>query len=232
MEARNQFLQMAKQDPRLKNVRPNGLDDVSEYKVDIDWEKAGALGVPIDSIHNTISSAFGGYYVNDFVRTGKTKKVYIQADAPYRMLPEHINRLYVRNKDGKMTPFSSLASGKWIYGSPKLERYNAFPSINIWGEPAEGRSSGEAMKAMEEIVSKLPHGLGFDWTGLSYQERLATGQAPLLYGFSLFMIFLALAALYESWTIPITNLILLPLVYLVLQWQRGYLVLRMMFTFR
>ncbi|WP_038065280.1 efflux RND transporter permease subunit, partial [Thermodesulfovibrio thiophilus] len=116
----------------------------------------------------------------------------------------------VRNKDGKMTPFSSLASGKWIYGSPRLERYNAFPSINIWGEPAEGRSSGEAMKAMEEIVSKLPQGIGFDWTGLSYQERLATGQAPLLYGFSLFMIFLALAALYESWTIPITNLILLP----------------------
>ena len=210
MEARNQFLQMAKQDPRLKNVRHNGLDDVSEYKVDIDWEKAGALGVPIDSIHNTISSAFGGYYVNDFVRTGKTKKVYIEADAPYRMLPEHINRLYVRNKDGKMTPFSSVASGKWIYGSPRLERYNAFPSINIWGEPAEGRSSGEAMKAMEEIVSKLPHGIGFDWTGLSYQERLATGQAPLLYGFSLFMIFLALAALYESWTIPITNMILLP----------------------
>jgi len=210
MEARNQLLYMANQDPRLKNVRPNGLDDIPEFKVDIDWEKAGALGVPITTIHNTVSAAFGSAYVNDFIKGGRVKRVFVQADTPYRMLPEDMNRLYVRNNEGKMVPFSSIADGKWIYGSPRLERYNAFPSINIWGEPSSGHSSGEAMKAMEEIVSKLPKGIGYAWTGLSYQEKLATGQAPILYAFSVFVIFLCLAALYESWTIPITNLILLP----------------------
>lgn len=211
MEARNQFLYMANQDPRLKNVRPNGLDDIPEYKVDIDWERAGALGVPITSINNTISAAFGSSYVNDFIKGGRVKRVYVQADIPYRMLPEDMNRLYVRNNEGKMVPFSSFASGRWIYGSPRLERYNGFPSLNIWGEPAKGHSSGEAMKAVEEIISKLPKGVGYSWTGSSYQEKLATGQAPILYAFSVFAIFLCLAALYESWTIPITNLILLPL---------------------
>ncbi|WP_141266078.1 efflux RND transporter permease subunit [Thermodesulfovibrio sp. Kuro-1] len=211
MEARNQFLYLANQDRRLKNVRPNGMDDIPEYKVDIDWQKAGALGVPITSINNTISAAFGSSYVNDFIKGGRVKRVYVQADTPYRMLPEDMNRLYVRNNDGKMVPFSSFASGRWIYGSPRLERYNGFPSMNIWGEPATGTSSGEAMKAVEEIVSKLPKGVGYAWTGSSYQERLATGQAPILYAFSVFVIFLCLAALYESWTIPITNLILLPL---------------------
>jgi len=211
MEARNQLLYMANQDSRLKNVRPNGLNDITEYKVDIDWEKAGALGIPITSIHNTLSVAFGSAYVNDFVRGGRVKRVFVQSDTPYRMLPEDMNRLYVRNKEGKMVPFSSIASGRWIYGSPRLERYNAFSSINIWGEPATGKSSGEAMKAMEELASKLPKGIGYAWTGLSYQERLATGQAPVLYAFSVFVIFLCLAALYESWTIPITNLVLLPL---------------------
>jgi HAE1 family hydrophobic/amphiphilic exporter-1 len=211
MEARNQLLYMANQDPRLKNVRPNGMDDIPEYKVDIDWERAGTLGLPITTINNTISAAFGSAYVNDFIQGGRVKRVFVQADTPYRMLPEDMNRLYVRNKEGRMVPFSSFASGKWIYGSPKLERYNAFPSINIWGEPAKGKSSGDAMKAMEEIVSKLPKGISHAWTGLSYQEKLATGQAPILYAFSIFVIFLCLAALYESWTIPITNLLLLPL---------------------
>jgi len=211
MEARNQLLYMANQDTRLKNVRPNGLDDIPQYKVDIDWQKAGALGVPITSIHNTISAAFGSAYVNDFVKDGRVKRVFVQADTSYRMLPEDLNRLYVRNNEGKMVPFSSIADGRWVYGSPRLERYNAFPSINIVGEAASGHSSGEAMKAIEEIVSKLPKGIGYAWTGLSYQEKLATGQAPILYAFSVFVIFLCLAALYESWTIPITNLILLPL---------------------
>lgn len=211
MEARNKLLYMANQDPRLKNVRPNGMDDIPEYKVDVDWEKAGALGVPITSINNTISAAFGSAYVNDFIKGGRVKRVFVQADIPYRMLPEDMNRLYVRNNEGKMVPFSSVASGRWIYGSPKLERYNAFPSMNIWGEPAKGYSSGDAMKAMEEIISKLGKGIGYAWTGLSYQEKLATGQAPILYAFSVFVIFLCLAALYESWTIPITNLVLLPL---------------------
>jgi HAE1 family hydrophobic/amphiphilic exporter-1 len=211
MAARNQLLGMAAQDPRLIRVRPNGMEDVPEYRIDVDWDKAGALGVPISSIHNTITAAFGSAYVNDFIQAGRVKRVFVQADAPYRMLPNDLKKLYVRNSMGKMVPFSSIASGRWTMGSPKLERFNAFPSINIWGEPAPGKSSGEAMQAMEEIVSKLPQGIGFDWTGLSYQERMATSQGPLLYAFSIFVIFLCLAALYESWPIPIAILLTLPL---------------------
>jgi hydrophobe/amphiphile efflux-1 (HAE1) family protein len=211
MAARNQLLGMAAQDPRLTKVRPNGMEDVPEYIIDVDWDKAGALGVPISSIHSTIAAAFGGSYVNDFIQGGRVKRVYIQADAPYRMLPEDLSKLYMRNTEGKMVPFSSFATGSWTQGSPQLERYNAFPSMNIQGEPAEGRSSGEAMAAMEEIAAKLPEGIGFDWTGLSYQERMAGSQAPLLYAFSIFVIFLCLAALYESWPIPISILMTLPL---------------------
>ncbi len=211
MAARNQLLGMAAKDPRLVRVRPNGMDDVAEYHIDVDWDKAGAQGVPISSIHSTISAAFGSAYVNDFIQAGRVKRVYVQADAPYRMLPSDLDKLYVRNNKGEMVPFSSFASGKWTTGSPKLERYNAFSSINIWGEPAPGRSSGEAMEAMEEIVAKLPQGIGYDWTGLSYQERMAGSQAPLLYAFSIFVIFLCLAALYESWPIPISILMTLPL---------------------
>ena len=209
--ARNQLLGMAAQDPRLIRVRPNGMEDVPEYHIDVDWEKAGAQGVSITSIHNTIAAAFGSAYVNDFIQAGRVKRVYVQADIPYRMLPKDLEKLYVRNSQGKMVPFSSFASGHWTYGSPKLERYNGFPSINIWGEPAPGRSSGEAMAAMEEFISKLPKGIGFDWTGLSYQERMATAQGPILYAFSIFVIFLCLAALYESWPIPIAIMLCLPL---------------------
>jgi HAE1 family hydrophobic/amphiphilic exporter-1 len=177
----------------------------------VDWEKAGALGVPITSIHDSISGAFGSAYVNNFIQGGRVKRVYIQADAPYRMLPKDIEKLYVRNSAGKMVPFSSFASSHWTSGSPKLERFNGFPSMNIWGEPAPGRSSGDAMKAMEDMVSKLPQGIGFEWTGLSYQERAASSQAPLLYAFSILVIFLCVAALYESWPIPIANMLMLPL---------------------
>jgi HAE1 family hydrophobic/amphiphilic exporter-1 len=211
MAIRNQLLGMAAQDPRLTKVRPNGLEDVPEYRIDVDWEKAGAMGVPIDRIHQSISAAFGSAYVNDFIHRGRVKRVYVQADAPYRMLPEDLERLYVRNTEGKMVPFSSFASGHWRKGPPKLERFNGFPSINIWGEPAEGRSSGEAMAAMEDFVARLPQGTGYDWTGLSYQERMAGSQAPLLYAFSIFVIFLCLAALYESWPIPLSILLTLPL---------------------
>jgi len=211
MAARNQLLGMAAQDPRLVRVRPNGMEDVPEYRIDVDWDKAGAMGVSISSIHNTISSAFGSAYVNDFIQAGRVKRVFVQADTPYRMLPKDLEKLYVRNHEGKMVPFSSFASGRWSFGSPKLERYNGFSSINIWGEPAPGRSSGEAMAAMEEIAAKLPPGTGFDWTGLSYQERMATAQGPILYAFSIFAIFLCLAALYESWPIPISILMTLPL---------------------
>jgi HAE1 family hydrophobic/amphiphilic exporter-1 len=211
MEARNQLLGMAMQDPRVTRVRPNGIDDVPQYYIDVDWNKAGALGVPITSIHTTLSAAFGSSYVNDFVQAGRIKKVYAQADAPYRMMPQDLEKLYIRNNVGKMVPFSSVASSRWSTGSPKLERYNAFPSINIWGEPAPGHSTGEAMAAMEEFTAKLPQGIGFDWTGLSYQERMATAQGPILYAFSIFVIFLCVAALYESWTIPFVNLLMLPL---------------------
>jgi hydrophobe/amphiphile efflux-1 (HAE1) family protein len=211
MAARNQLLGMAAQDPRLVRVRPNGMEDVAEYHIDVDWDKAGALGIPISSIHNTIAAAFGSAYVNDFIQAGRVKKVFAQADAPYRMLPKDLEKLYVRNSVGKMVPFASFASGRWALGSPKLERYNAFPSINIWGEPAPGRSTGEAMNVMEELAARLPQGIGFDWTGLSYQERVATAQGPLLYAFSIFVIFLCVAALYESWTIPFVNLLMLPL---------------------
>jgi hydrophobe/amphiphile efflux-1 (HAE1) family protein len=211
MAARNQLLAMAAKDPRVTRVRPNGLEDTSQYKIDIDWKKAGALGVPISAIHNTISTSFGSAYVNDFIKSGRVKHVDIQADAPYRMLPSDLEKLYVRNNAGKMVPYSAFASGHWAYGSPKLERFNAFPSIEIWGEPAPGRSSGEAMQAMEEFASKLPKEIGFDWTGISYQERQAGTQAAPLYVFSILIIFLCVAALYESWTVPIAILLALPL---------------------
>ena len=224
MAARNQFLGLASGDPRLRTVRPNGLEDVPEYRVDVDWDRAGALGVPITAIHNTISAAFGGAYVNDFIQAGRVKRVYAQADAPFRMLPEDLTRLYVRNTEGKMVPLSAFASSHWVYGPSRLERFNGFPSFNIWGEPAPGKSSGDAMLAMEETVSKLPAGLGFDWTGLSYQERMASAQGPILYAFSILVIFLCVAALYESWPIPLANLLMLPLGALgatVAIWLRG-----------
>ena len=211
MAARNQMLGLAAQDPRLVRVRPSGLEDVTQYRIDVDWEKAGALGVPISSIHHTIAAAFGGAYVNDFIQGGRVKRVYAQADAPYRMLPNDLERLYVRNAAGTMTPFTSFATGHWFQGAPLLERFNSFPALNIWGEPAPGKSSGEAMAAMEEIVAKLSKGVGYDWTGISYQERMAKAQTGILYAFSIIVIFLCLAALYESWTIPITILLALPL---------------------
>ena len=209
--ARNQLLGMAAQDSRLVRVRPNGMEDTAEYHVEIDWDKAGVLGVPISTIHNTISASFGGAFVNNFIQSGRVKKVYLQADAPHRMLPTDLEKLQVRNTQGKMVPFTAFASSRWVQGSPKLERYNAFPSVNIWGEPAPGHSTGDAMKAMEELAARLPQGIGYEWTGLSYQERMASSQAPILYAFSFFVIFLCLAALYESWPIPIAILLTLPL---------------------
>jgi len=210
-EAQNQLLGMAARDPRLARVRPNGMSDVPQYKVDIDWEKAGSLGVPVRSVQSYLSTAFGSAYIGNFVQGGRVKRVFAQADAPFRMLPGDLNRLYIHNPKGGLVPLSALASGRWIYGSPRLERYNSFPAMNIQGEPAAGRSSGEAMKAMEEIVEKLPAGVGSEWTGLSYQQRMSESQTGLLYAFSVLAIFLVLAALYESWTVPITILFALPL---------------------
>jgi len=211
MTARNQFLGMAMQDKRLANVRPNGMEDVPQFRVDVDWEKAGTLGLPISSIHNTLSAAFGSAYVNNFIQAGRVKRVYVQADAPYRRLPSDLEKIYVRNTAGKMVPFASFASTRWTTGSPRLERFNGFASMNIQGEPAPGRSTGEAMRAFEEIVSKLPQGIGYDWQGVSYQEQMASTQKAPLYAFSILVIFLCLAALYESWPIPIAILLVLPL---------------------
>lgn len=211
MQARLQLLVEASRDPRLTSVRPNGMADVIQHKVNIDWDKSGALGVPVSSIQSAISTAFGSAYVNDFIQGGRVKRVYVQADAPFRMLPHDLDRLYVRNNAGGMVPVSALASGEWFYDSPQLERYNGFPALNFLGEPAPGKSSGDAMKAMEEITARLPKGIGHEWTGLSFQERMAESQTGLLYAFSILAIFLVLAALYESWTIPISILLALPL---------------------
>jgi HAE1 family hydrophobic/amphiphilic exporter-1 len=213
MEAREQLLDMARRDPRLspRTVRANGLEDVPEYRVDVNWDKAGAQGVPINAIHTTIATAFGSAYVNNFVQSERVKKVFVQADSPFRKSENDLNKLYVRNNTGKMVPYSSFATGRWSYASPRRERYNGFPSLNIVAEAAPGYSSGDAMKVMEELVEKLPGGFGSDWTGLSYQERMATAQGPVLYAFSILVIFLCVAALYESWTIPFVNLLMLPL---------------------
>lgn len=211
INARNQLLGMAAQDKRLANVRPNGMEDVPEFRVDVDWEKAGALGLNLNSVHSTLASAFGSAYVNNFIHAGRVKRVYVQSDSKYRSIPSDLDKLYVRNNEGKMVPFASFSTTRWSMGAPRLERFNGFSSVNIWGEPAPGHSSGEAMKAMEEIVAKLPQGFGYDWQGLSYQERQSSSQTGLLYAFSIFVIFLCLAALYESWPIPIAVLLVLPL---------------------
>ena len=211
MDARLQLMVQAMRDPRLTSVRPNGMPDQAEHKVDIDWEKAGTLGVSVPAVQRSISVAFGSAYVNDFIQGGRVHRVYVQADAPYRMLPEDLKNLYVRNTVGGMVPVSALASGRWTYASPRLERYNGFPALNFQGEAAPGRSTGDAMKAMEEISMKLSQGIGYEWTGLSYQEQLSRQQTGLLYAFSILAIFLVLAALYESWSIPISILLALPL---------------------
>ena len=211
MAARNQLLGMAAQDPGLVRVRPNGMEDVPEYHIDVDWDKAGAQGVPISSVNTALAAAMGSAYVNDFIQNGRVKRVFVQAEAPYRQTPRDLDDLYVRNNRGEMVPFSALASGHWTLGSPLLERYNGFPSINIWGEPAPGHSSGEAMDTMEELTRKLPAGYDFAWTGLSYQERMASSRTGLLYAFSIFVVFLTLAALYESWSIPLAVLATMPL---------------------
>lgn len=211
-QARNQLMGMvAKHPDLLVRVRPNGLEDTAQFKLDVDQEKAQALGVSLSDINETISAALGGYYVNDFIDRGRVKKVYVQADAKFRMLPEDINNLYVRSANGEMVPFSTFSSAHWIYGSPRLERYNGMPSMELLGEAAPGRSTGEAMALMESLAEKLPNGIGHDWTGMSYQERLSGNQAPALYAISLIVVFLCLAALYESWSIPFSVMLVVPL---------------------
>ncbi|WP_313396775.1 multidrug efflux RND transporter permease subunit AcrB [Atlantibacter hermannii] len=211
-QARNQLLgEVAKHPDLLAGVRPNGLEDTPQYKIDIDQEKAQALGVSISDINTTLGAAWGGSYVNDFIDRGRVKRVYVMSEAKYRMLPEDINNWYVRNADGQMVPFSSFSTAHWEYGSPRLERYNGLPSMEILGQAVPGKSTGEAMNMMEELASKLPTGIGYDWTGMSFQERLSGNQAPALYAISLIVVFLCLAALYESWSIPFSVMLVVPL---------------------
>ncbi|HCR3981766.1 TPA: multidrug efflux RND transporter permease subunit AcrB [Kluyvera georgiana] len=211
-QARNQLFGMIAQHPDvLTGVRPNGLEDTPQFKIDIDQEKAQALGVSISDINTTLGTAWGGSYVNDFIDRGRVKKVYLMSEAKYRMLPEDIGKWYVRGSDGQMVPFSAFSTSRWEYGSPRLERYNGLPSMEILGQAAEGKSTGEAMNLMEELAGKLPAGIGYDWTGMSYQERLSGNQAPALYAISLIVVFLCLAALYESWSIPFSVMLVVPL---------------------
>jgi multidrug efflux pump len=211
MEARNQLLGMAMKNTKLIAVRPNGQDDSPQFKLDIDDVRAGALGVPLADVNTVLATAWGSSYVNDFIQNGRVKKVYLQSEARYRMLPEDINGWYIRNKNGEMVPVSAFATARWQHGSPRLERYNGIPSVEIMGQAAPGVSTGEAMAEMEQMVANLPAGIGYEWTGLSYEEKNAGAQAPALYAISLLVVFLAVAALYESWTIPFVNLLMLPL---------------------
>ncbi|MDR0218840.1 MAG: efflux RND transporter permease subunit [Enterobacteriaceae bacterium] len=214
-KARNELLAMAAQHPDvLQGVRPQGQEDTQQYHFYIDQEKAEALGVAIADINTTLSTMFGGTYVNDFIDRGRVKSVYIQADAPFRMLPKDISKLYIRNHYDKMVPFSAFidtSKNPWIYGSPRLERYNGLPSMEIVGEAVPGKSTGEAMALMEKLAAKLPQGISYDWTGMSYQERLSGNQAPALYALSMIVVFLCLAALYESWSIPFSVILVVPL---------------------
>ncbi len=211
MNARNQLLGMAAQNPKLTGVRPNGLSDVPEFKINIDSEKASALGVSLDDINSTLSIAWGSAYVNDFIDRGRIKRVYLQADANYRMDPEDLEKWFVRNNDGDMVAFSAFSSMEWNYGSPKLERFNGISSVNIKGSPAPGVSSGEAMAEAQKLVKQLPPGFALEWSGLSYEEQEAGSQAPMLYTLSIIVVFLCLAALYESWSIPFAVLLVVPL---------------------
>lgn len=224
MAARDTLLDLAAKDERLTRVRHNGLDDSPQLQIDIDQRKAQALGVAIDDINNTLQTAWGSSYVNDFMDRGRVKKVYVQSAAPYRMLPDDINLWYVRNSSGTMVPFSAFATSRWQTGSPRLERYNGYSAVEIIGEAAPGISTGTAMAIMEDLTRQLPNGFGLDWTAMSYQERLSGAQAPALYAISLLVVFLCLAALYESWSIPFSVMLVVPLGVigaLLATWMRG-----------
>ena len=212
MQARNQLLATLGNDKRLVAVRPNGMEDTPEFRLEIDPHKAQALGLSMADINDTFSAAWGSSYVNDFIDKGRVKKVMLQADAQYRMLPGDIDRWYVRNSAGTMVPFTSFAKAGWSSGSPRLERYNGVPSIEILGMAMPGSaSSGEALAIVEEAVAKLPAGIGYEWTGLSRQEKASSGQTGLLYALSILIVFLCLAALYESWAIPFSVIMVVPL---------------------
>jgi hydrophobe/amphiphile efflux-1 (HAE1) family protein len=209
--ARNQLLGMAAQNPTMVGVRPNGQEDEPQYRLLIDWERARVLGISVASINSTISAAWGSSYVNDFIDRGRVKRVYMQGDATTRMRPDDLERWFVRNGAGQMVPFTAFARAEWTQGAPRLERYNGRPSMEILGTPAPGQTTGAAMDAIEQMGKQLPPGIGLEWTGLSYEERLSGNQAPVLYAISLLVVFLCLAALYESWAIPAAVMLVVPL---------------------
>ncbi|MEN4889057.1 multidrug efflux RND transporter permease AcrD [Erwinia billingiae] len=224
MKARDRLLAAAEGNASLVRVRHNGLDDTPQLRINVDQHKAQALGVSIDDINNTLQTGWGSTYVNDFLDRGRVKKVYVQAAAKYRMLPDDISKWYVRNSSGGMVPFTAFATTSWETGSPRLERYNGYSAVEIVGESGQGISTGTAMDVMENLVSKLPTGFGLQWTGASYQERMSGSQAPALYAISLLVVFLCLAALYESWSIPFSVMLVVPLGVigaLVATWARG-----------
>jgi multidrug efflux pump len=211
IQARDAFVAAARKRPELNQVRISGLDDAPQFSINIDDRKAGALGVTTADINATLSTALGGSYVNDFLDAGRVKKVYVQGDAPFRMAPEAIMGWFVRNSSGDMVPFSAFASTTWSYGAPKLERYSGMGAYEIVGEPAKGVSSGTAMAAVQEVMATLPAGVGYEWAGQSYQERLSGSQAPALYAVSVLFVFLCMAALYESWAVPFAVMLVVPL---------------------
>ena len=211
LSARNQLLGMAAQEPTLMQVRPNGMEDAAQLKIEVDQLKAQALGVSLSEINQTLAIGWGSSYINDFVDRGRVKKVYVQAEPEFRMTPEDLNKWYVRNNRGEMVSFSSFASSHWEYGPLRLERYNGVGAMEIQGEPAPGVSSGDAMATMERLISQLPAGIDFEWTATSYQEKLSGSQAPALYALSILVVFLCLAALYESWSVPFAVILVVPL---------------------
>jgi multidrug efflux pump len=211
VEARNQLLAMAATNPHVAQVRLQGLEDTAQVKLNIDEDKATTLGVSLGEVNTVMQANFGSLYINNFVNGNRVQRVIMQLDAPFRMLPEDIGRVYVRNNKGSMVPLSAFTTIEWTYGAPVLQRYNGFPSMEIIGSAPPGKSTGEAMRAMEEMASKLPAGVGYEWTGQSYEERLSGAQAPRLYVISLIVVFLCLAALYESWSIPLAVILVVPL---------------------
>lgn len=211
MQVRNQFLGLAGQSKLLAGTRPNGQEDTPQYAVEIDQEKASALTLSLADVNATLSTAWGSAYVNDFIDRGRVKSVYVQADAASRMQPEDVGRWFVRNQGGAMVPFSAFSSGRWTYGSPRLERFNGAAAVEIQGGAAQGVSSGAAMDEVDRLMSQLPAGFGHEWTGLSFQEKLSGSQAVALYAISMLVVFLCLAALYESWSIPFAVMLCVPI---------------------
>jgi multidrug efflux pump len=224
MGYRNQVLGMSMQNPLLAFVRPNALDDSPQLHIDIDQAKANSQGVALTNVNSTLSAAWGSSYINDFIDRGRVKRVYMQGDAPFRMTPEDLNRWYVRSATGTMAPFSSFATSRWTTGPSSLTRYNGFPAIELLGAGKPGVSSGTATKEMYKIFDKLPKTVGYELTGMSYQEEASGSQAPALYALSILVIYLCLAALYESWAIPLSVMMVIPLGVvgaLLLTWTRG-----------